>query len=209
MTLEEMCQLMTLEDMWQRLERHQPFADRRGYGEAWAKMCRERTQDTAAAAAKVAWTVRPAAPEAAKAALWSVPPAASPGATLLPSTKWQAAIYWIEKSEGNKKITDKTLIETLDELRPAFQEAMAKEEKESEDFWQSLTKDQQLQAFCAVMRRLYKGEIEENRTYRGMLYDVFGFGPESYAAAQMSGFLTIHNCIWTSEEIEKEIEKRS
>ena len=38
-----------------------------------------------------------------------------------------------------------------------------------------------------------------------MLYDVFGFGPESYAAAQMSGFLTVHNCIWTSEEIEKEV----
>lgn len=100
-------------------------------------------------------------------------------------------------------MTDKTLIETLDELRPAFQEAMAQEEKESEEFWNSLTKEQQLQAFCAVIRRLYKGEIEENRTYRGMLYDVFGFGPESYTAAQMSGFLTIHNCIWTSEEIEK------
>ena len=102
-------------------------------------------------------------------------------------------------------MTDKTLIETLDELCPAFQEKMEQEEKLSEDFWQSLSKEQQLQAFCAVMRRLYKGEIEENRTYRGMLYDVFGFGPESYATAQMSGFLTIHNCIWTSEEIEKEV----
>ena len=100
---------------------------------------------------------------------------------------------------------NQTLIETLDELRPVFQEAMAKEEKESEEFWNSLSEEQQLQAFCAVMRRLYKGEIEENRTYRGMLYDVFGFGPESYAVAQMSGFLTIHNCIWTSEEIEKEV----
>ena len=94
----------------------------------------------------------------------------------------------------------KTLFETLDELRPAFQEAMAQEEKESEEFWNSLTKDQQLQVFCAVMRRLYKGEIEEGRSYRGMLYDVFGFGPESYAVAQMSGFLTIHNCILTPEE---------
>ena len=94
----------------------------------------------------------------------------------------------------------KTLIETLDELRPAFQEAMAQEEKQSEEFWNSLTKDQQIQVFCAVMRRVYKGEIEENRSYRGMLYDVFGFGPESYAVAQMSGFLTIHNCILTPEE---------
>jgi hypothetical protein len=86
--------IMTLDEMWERLEQHQPFAGRRGYGEAWAKMCRERTQDTAAAAAKVAWTVRPAAPEAAKAALWSVPPASAPTAAKL-------AIYWIEKSEKN------------------------------------------------------------------------------------------------------------
>ena len=90
--------IMTLDEMWQRLEQHQPFAGRRGYGEAWAKMCRERTQDTAAGAAKVAWTVRPAAPEAAKAALWSVPPASAPTAAKL-------AIYWIEKSEGKNNDT--------------------------------------------------------------------------------------------------------
>jgi len=82
------------------------------------------------------------------------------------------------------------------ETQPTFQEKMAKEEKESEAFWNSLSAEQQLQAFCAVMRRIYRGEIEEGRTYRGMLYDVFKFPPKSYAIAQMSGFLTIHNCIW-------------
>ena len=38
---------MNLEEMWARLAQHQPFADRRGYGPAWAAMCEERTQDSA------------------------------------------------------------------------------------------------------------------------------------------------------------------
>jgi hypothetical protein len=102
-----------------------------------------------------------------------------------------------------------TVLETLNEDIPLFREKMAQEEKQSEEFWNSLSKEQQVQAFCAVMRRLYKGEIEENRTYRGMLYDVFEFGPESYVVAQISGFLTIHNCIWTgSEEIKKEVVRK-
>ena len=39
-----------LEKMWTELEAHQPTADRKGYGEAWAHMCSERTQEDANAA---------------------------------------------------------------------------------------------------------------------------------------------------------------
>jgi len=45
---------MILDDMWDRLAQHQPFADARGYGPEWAKMCAERTPDAAAAWA-AAW----------------------------------------------------------------------------------------------------------------------------------------------------------
>ena len=45
---------MTIDDMWQRLAQHQPFADARGYGPAWAEMCRERTPDAAVNAARAA-----------------------------------------------------------------------------------------------------------------------------------------------------------
>ena len=41
---------MNLEEMWQRLAQHQPYADQRGYGPAWAAMCAERTADAALAA---------------------------------------------------------------------------------------------------------------------------------------------------------------
>lgn len=35
---------MSLDHMWKRLAAHQPFADQRGYGPAWAVMCAEEQQ---------------------------------------------------------------------------------------------------------------------------------------------------------------------
>lgn len=87
-------------------------------------------------------------------------------------------------------------LKALDEISKIFNEAMAEIEKDSEDYWNSLSKEDQLKAFCAISRRIYKGEIEDRGTYRYVLYDVFGFGPEAYAAAQMAGYLSIHNSIY-------------
>ena len=77
----------------------------------------------------------------------------------------------------------------------------------SEDFWNSLDKSQQLEAFCAVIRRLYQGEIERNGTYRYVLYDIFGFGPEAYRKAQEAGFLALHNSIKTADYEEELLEE--
>lgn len=76
-------------------------------------------------------------------------------------------------------------------------------EKESEKFWNSLNKDEQLLVFCAVIRRLHKGEIEENRSYRGVLYDIFGFDLDAYSMAQCAGFLDIHNSIYKVGSVQK------
>jgi len=87
----------------------------------------------------------------------------------------------------------------------AFNDAMEGIKNEEEGYWKSLTVDQQMAAFNCVIRRLYDGEINEQRSYRGVLYDVFGFGPESYARAQMAGFLAIHNAIHTIDEEAKQL----
>ena len=71
--------IMTLDEMWERLAQHQSYADQKGYGEAWAKMCAERTPE----AVWAAW----AAPEAAWA-IWTAAEAPNP------------AVEWIEKAEG-------------------------------------------------------------------------------------------------------------
>ena len=82
----------------------------------------------------------------------------------------------------------------------SFKEAMDRIEEDQEKFWSSLSKEDQLKAFCCVVRRIYEGEVVNPRTYRGVLYDVFEFGPEAYAQAQCAGFLSLHNSIMNDEE---------
>ena len=94
-----------------------------------------------------------------------------------------------------------------DELTNSFKLWELELEEDHSKFWNSLSKDDQLKAFCSVMRLLYKAEIEEHGSYRYTLYDVFGFGPESYAQAQLSGFLAIHNAIWDGERLGDLIDK--
>jgi hypothetical protein len=72
--------------------------------------------------------------------------------------------------------------------------------KESEEYWNSLSKEEQLKVFCAVSRRICKGELEDQGSYRYILYNIFGFGPEAYLPAQVSGYLSIHNAIWNDED---------
>ena len=88
-----------------------------------------------------------------------------------------------------------------DEMTQQFNDAFAELEKEQEAYWQSLTDDQRLNVFCAVSRRLYDGEIEHRTSYRGVLYEVFGFGPEAYVPAQVAGFLELHNAIFTKKQL--------
>ena len=94
-----------------------------------------------------------------------------------------------------------------EELANSFQRWEVELEEDHDKFWNGLSKDDQLKAFCSVMRRLYRAEIEERGSYRYTLYDVFGFGSESYVQAQVSGFLAIHNAIWDGERLGELIDK--
>jgi len=96
----------------------------------------------------------------------------------------------------------------FDEASRIFNQAMTEIEKDSESYWNSLTKDEQLKVFCAVSRRIYEGEIVEQGSYRYVLYETFGFGPEAYAQAQMSGYLDIHNAIFTTVNDKNESKNR-
>lgn len=96
----------------------------------------------------------------------------------------------------DEEIKKQELRDALRESRNEFMEGMKAYENISESFWTGMSKEEQLWAFCAVIRRLHKAEVEEGRSYRGTLYSVFEFGPESYAVAQMSGFMDIHNSIY-------------
>ena len=87
-------------------------------------------------------------------------------------------------------------LKSMEEISKVFNEAMDELEKEQEAYWNSLSKEDQLKAFCAVTRRIHKAELVDKGSYRYALYNVFGFGPESYAQAQLAGYLNIHNSIF-------------
>jgi len=94
------------------------------------------------------------------------------------------------------QITEKkSLTDTLESVRDVFQQWEDDFAQERKDFWNSLTQDQQLLAFCEVVSRLVQGELVDKKSYRGVLYDTFEFGMESYVCAQISGFLELHNSI--------------
>jgi hypothetical protein len=97
-------------------------------------------------------------------------------------------------------------VQSLDEFSKTWKQAMDEVEKDSEAYWNGLSKEDQLRAFCAVSRRIHKGEIEHQGSYRYVLYSVFGFGPEAYAAAQMAGYLDIHNSIYPVDHEHKLLE---
>lgn len=73
------------------------------------------------------------------------------------------------------------------------------------ELWNSLPYDDRLKLFCAVCGLIYEGDIKRKGTYRYVLYDVCGFGPDAYATAQHAGYLSIHNAIFDSEHIDEAI----
>ena len=88
----------------------------------------------------------------------------------------------------------------FDEVSDAYGKIMKQIEQEQEEYWNSLSKDDQLKAFCAVVRRIVQGELRDKGSYRWVLYDVFGFGPEAYVRGMDCGFMALHNAIVTDKE---------
>lgn len=68
-------------------------------------------------------------------------------------------------------------------------------EAEAEEFWNSLSYENKLNAFYAVCKKLHKGEIVDKGSYRHVLYRVFGFDKDAYGLGVDCGYITIHNSI--------------
>lgn len=99
-------------------------------------------------------------------------------------------------------IEKQEVMDALHESGNAFLKAANEYQDMANSYYSNLEPEEQLWAFCAVVERLCKGELDERRSYRGVLYDTFGWGPEAYAAAQHAGFLGLHNSIYRFEDLE-------
>ena len=93
-----------IDQMWTRLAQHQPEADRLGYGEAWRRMCEERTKGAAGAADAAAEArAADAAAWAAEAAAWAADSADAAVVWAADAAVWaERAIDYVAEAEGKK-----------------------------------------------------------------------------------------------------------
>ena len=82
-----------------------------------------------------------------------------------------------------------------EDMSDTYESVMKEIKNDQEQFWNSLSKEDQLKVFCAVSRRIFEGELKDKGSYRHILYQVFGFGAEAYIQALEAGYLAIHNSI--------------
>ena len=108
-----------------------------------------------------------------------------------------------QHSMGHKVLVyDEDKRADLENLRVAMQEYKKSNEERSEALWNSFDVDQQIDLFCAVVRRLCKAELDDQGTYRHALYNVFGFHKGSYSQALDAGFMALHNSIFADKDID-------
>lgn len=99
-------------------------------------------------------------------------------------------------------VDKKKLLEGLDKLREIQQAARDEYEAKNEEWWNGLTEEEREDAFYAVIKRMYKAEVEDLGTYRWALYDVFGFDPGMYGRGMDCGYMSLHNIIYDGLELE-------
>lgn len=92
-----------------------------------------------------------------------------------------------------------------------FLEAEVNAEKDykqkAKDYFETLDTDTKLLLFYHITNTIYENYFNDKGSYRGLLYDKFDFGPEAYGLGYSSGMFSIHNAIFTPDELEENFNK--
>ena len=70
-------------------------------------------------------------------------------------------------------------------------------------YFETLDTDTKLLLFYHITNTIYENYFIDKRSYRGLLYDKFDFGPEAYGLGYSSGMFAIHNAIFTPDDLEE------
>jgi alpha-glucuronidase len=89
------------------------------------------------------------------------------------------------------------------ELLKIQEEALEQYEQKAKECYDSLGMDNQLLLFFYITNVIFENYFKDNGSYRGLLYDKFKFGPESYSLGLDSGMFALHNAISTPDELEE------
>jgi hypothetical protein len=92
------------------------------------------------------------------------------------------------------------------ELLKIQEDATQEYQERAKEYFKSLDTDNQLLLFFHITNMIYQNYFIGSGSYRALLYDRFGFGPESYTIGMDSGMFTLHNSISTPKENEERFE---
>jgi hypothetical protein len=99
-------------------------------------------------------------------------------------------------TEWSNSDDHKELLKIEEQVREQYKQ-------KAKEYYDSLETDNQLLLFFYITNVIFENYFKDNGSYRGLLYDKFNFGPESYGLGMDSGMFTIHNSIYTDDEIEE------
>jgi hypothetical protein len=94
------------------------------------------------------------------------------------------------------------------ELSDMWNEATKEYNQKMTTWWENLPTEQQQWAFYNVCRLIHKGDVEDKRSYRGVLYDTFGWGPEAYVLGMEARYMDIHNLLGDGLEFQEHVSQR-
>lgn len=94
-------------------------------------------------------------------------------------------------------------LQALAEIGQVMEKAKEAYEAGNDAWWQGLSDKEREDAFYAVCKRIFLGDIKYNGSYRYVLYEVFGFDPGMYGAGMDCGYMAIHNAIFDGEELQR------
>jgi len=102
-----------------------------------------------------------------------------------------------------KSFTDYLNSEEYKEYLELEEKALQEYKQKAKDYFESLETDNQLLLFFYITNVIFENYFNDNGSYRGLLYDKFGFGPEAYSLGCDSGMFTLHNAISTPDQLEE------
>ena len=94
-------------------------------------------------------------------------------------------------------------LQQLSDISQQFEKARLEREATNDAWWNGLTEQEREDAFYAVCKRIHKGDLQDNGSYRYVLYDTFGFDHGMYVDGMNCGYMAIHNAIFDGEELQR------
>ena len=106
-----------------------------------------------------------------------------------------------------KSFSDYLKSEEYKEYLEMQSNALKDYKQKAKEYFESLETDNQLLLFFYITNLIFKNYFEDGGSYRSLLYDKFGFGPEAYSLGCDSGMFSLHNSISTPDELEDRFQK--